>query len=36
MSNTAITESDVRQFIDDWFAKLDIHASVEEIFDGGG
>jgi hypothetical protein len=31
MSKTAISETEVRQFIDDWFARLDKHASVEEV-----
>jgi hypothetical protein len=31
MSKTAISETEVRQFIDDWFARLDKHVSVEEV-----
>jgi hypothetical protein len=31
MSTTAISETEVRQFIADWFASLDIYASVEEV-----
>lgn len=32
MSNaTAITESTVKQLVDTWFAKLDVHAPLEEL-----
>jgi hypothetical protein len=31
MSNTLITESEVKQFIHDWFHKLNIHPPVEEV-----
>lgn len=28
---TPLTESEVKQFVDDWYLKLDIHAPVEEF-----
>ncbi|MDH3327892.1 MAG: hypothetical protein OEM01_01525 [Desulfobulbaceae bacterium] len=31
MANTPVTESEVKQFIEDWFAKLDDHVPVEEL-----
>jgi hypothetical protein len=31
MSNLPVNESEVRQFIEEWFAKLDVHAPVEEV-----
>ena len=31
MTNKPVTESEVRQFIDDWFTKLDDHVPVEEL-----
>lgn len=31
MANTPVTESEVKQFIEEWFARLDDHVPVEEI-----
>jgi hypothetical protein len=31
MTNTSVTKSEVRQFIEQWFAKLDAHAPLEEV-----
>jgi hypothetical protein len=31
MSSPPVTEAEVRQFIAEWFAKLDVHAPTEEV-----
>ena len=31
MSNIALSQDESRQFIDEWFLKLDVHAPVDEV-----